>query len=884
MKPRSSHARAGYALPMTLMAITGLLLLCVGLLIYLQLERKTARSYSDVTRAQLACESGLSDAIATLSRSAVLPGSLVFRLDRSSSGSTSSATPFFSFAASYGPSMDNPLKSSWRVRPLFSGLEEFDGGATVPNADKASSLLNDLPLENLYTTTAPDASPPQAAWVNLSHSADAVQSRYAWWIEDLSGRIDGSQAGSVPRDQGLNTKELGLFTIFQPPLQKDGAGPEDTLIAARDQILSPASIRLHIPATQARLLEPYVAYNLPPVTKDERVVPFGFGYADAGKKTMNLTQAVSEKNVAGIAEMIERNLPQFSLRKGACTADYLKTLAASMIDYADADSNATVGANYRGVDSYPYVNKLFDRFAWTATGKNFVNIEVSTYAELWNLTQKTVTGQIEFTNVNRHIIRIPLVGNQTFSPITFPTQNVTIPPNGFLVLLMGVKNYVFPAGLFQPTLLDFPTETIASNYQLKWNGALVDTAPGGLTRTGGTLGAGQGKAKWKGNYTVIQNQLSRYGDPRASYYLATKVWPVNYDNNGCWGGRSVSINSSLDAPYREVKLQEWPDRGLNSAAGTPTGSDSVLPTQVVPPANEPKKAPAHIANGEYQSVGELGNIFDPSQWANVYSHTSDPSIESGGGYTLAIGRPEFGRFDVEGQRAAQLTDLFSLNTAANATPVRRINVNTAPREVLRALAAGQPLKQDPGQSEKQVTDAFYPAYNSDAADRFADAVIATRNRYPLRGLSDFARIRLNPEQTPNYAAPDSESNLYFGVVNQYQKAPKPDLTWDDAGREELFARLCNLVDFGSRVFRVVVAGQSLQKNSDKLYVKARSVTEYWIALEPQRDNAGVIDTTKPPIVTKIYETTHDPAATPRVIATQLPMLQLRSRTSTTGSR
>lgn len=857
--------RTGYALPMTLMAIAGLLLLCVGLLIYLQLERKTARSYSDVTRAQLACESGLSDAINTLSHSAVLPGSLVFRLDSTSSGSSSSP-PFFTFAASYGPSMDNPKASSWRIRPLFSGLKEFDGGATTPNADKARSLLNGLALENLYSTTAPDASNPQAAWVNLSSGSDPNQSRYAWWIEDLSGRIDGSQAGASPRDQGLSTKELGLFTVFQPTQQKDGAGPEDAIIAARGQILSPASTRLILPSSQTQLLEPYVAYNLPPLKYDDRVVPFGFGYADAGKKTMDLTQAVSKRDVTGIANMIERNLPQFSLRKGSCSADYLKTLAASIVDYADGDSDATVGANYRGVDSYPFVNELFDRYAWIGTGNGAVTIRVSTYVELWNMTQKTISGAIEFENVNRHMIRIPPVGSQTFSPVTFPAQNVTVPANGFLVLALGVKDYSFPTGIFPPTSLDFPSETYTSSFRLKWNGVLVDTAPGGLTRTTGTLAAGESKAKWKGNSSpALDTSIAQYGDPRATFYIQARVFPNNYDANSNWGGRAVKFGISTSTTYREVKLQEWPDRGLNSAAGTCSNSDSVLPTQVIPPANEPKKAPAYIANTDYQSVGELGHIFDPSQWANVFNPSSAPSNAGGGGYTLAIGRPEFGRFDVEGQRAAQLTDLFSLNTAASASPTRRINLNTAPREVLRALAAGQPLKNDPGQTEKQVTDAFYPANSAQAADRFADAVIATRNRYPLRGLSDFARIRLNPDQSPNYAAPDNESNLYFGVVNQYQKAPKPDLTWDDAGREELFTRLCNLVDFGSRVFRVVVAGQSLQKSNSKLYVKARSVTEYWIALEPQRDASGAINPTKPPTITKIYETSYDPAATPRVV-------------------
>ena len=66
---------------MTIMAIAGMMLLLIGLLSIVTLERKTARSYSDQTRAEMAVESGLADAIATISPVASRDDTLVFRLD-----------------------------------------------------------------------------------------------------------------------------------------------------------------------------------------------------------------------------------------------------------------------------------------------------------------------------------------------------------------------------------------------------------------------------------------------------------------------------------------------------------------------------------------------------------------------------------------------------------------------------------------------------------------------------------------------------------------------------------------------------------------------------------------------------------------------------------
>jgi hypothetical protein len=71
----------GIALPMTLLAISALVVLLLGMLAILGIERKTTRAYSDLTRAELALESGLANALSVISDVSLGEGSLVFRMD-----------------------------------------------------------------------------------------------------------------------------------------------------------------------------------------------------------------------------------------------------------------------------------------------------------------------------------------------------------------------------------------------------------------------------------------------------------------------------------------------------------------------------------------------------------------------------------------------------------------------------------------------------------------------------------------------------------------------------------------------------------------------------------------------------------------------------------
>ena len=849
--PRSSaekndrRAARGFALPMTILAISGLMLMLIGLLSMLTLERKTARSYSNATRADMALQSGLADAIATIAPIASRDDTLVFRIDDPSTTTGSSTKQkFYTYGAQYDTG-----KKNWRILPFVSGLKEITAGAKTPDTTLIAAALKNFTAKELTRQRDNDPTIPQAAWVGLDNTNAPYDMRYAWWVEDLTGRLDGRNAGADPRLLGLGPTETGLFTIFNDKADKDaGVGPEDKLVAQRNNLRSSASTRLILDKPDADKIEPYITYSLPKQFKSKPLIPQGFDYVNAGQPAKDLNDLIAQKNVDEIASHISINLPLFVTRKGGFPAgeDYVKTLAASMIDYADADSDPTLGTGYRGVDSYPFVNELFDRYEWTGTANGQVIIQVTTFVELWNLTQQTIAGTYELENVNLHEIKIPPAAAAKFSPVVHPAQQVSIPANGFIVRNCGVKSYQFPVGAFPPSTLEFPTETKTSTYRLRWNGKLIDWARGNVTRTTGTLQAGPSKAKWKGHASpALDYSIGQQGDPRASYYINTSIFPNNYDANSNWGGRG--LKPSITNPnYGEVKVSRWSDRGSDSKPGTVPGSDSKLPTSLALPPTQSAMTPAFISNKNLVSLAEIGNVFDPSQWANVESTANDSSALAGGGFTLAVGRPEYAKFDKDGMRAAQLLDLFTIKDSAATKDICKVNVNTAPREVLRTLVAGQLLSNDP------VNATFYPAKDSSIGDRFADAVIASRNKAPLRGLSDLAMVRKNPSTARNYTTPNRDTEPFFGSREQYPGTTAPPDTWDDAGREDLFQRVCNLVTFRGKTFRIVVAGEAADKSG---VVIGRRTREFHIQIDSPRDADGTIVAGKPLIIKTVYEKT-----------------------------
>lgn len=403
---------------------------------------------------------------------------------------------------------------------------------------------------------------------------------------------------------------------------------------------------------------------------------------------------------------------------------------------------------------------------------------------------------------------------------------------------------------------------------------------------------------------------SNMGDPRSAYYL--RNMPV--DENACPENlspnrrnlRANSIyNDKNDSPtrpkfYGRVLPSEWPDGGHDSEVGPDWGvsaNEKTLPTDpkydYTSPATESRNmAPQRISNrGCFLSAAELGNVFDPIMWQHTYEDpvaTTDiqkgimpankrffpdvislsaSSSDIGGGNTLRIGRPEHPKFDIPGLRAAHLPDLFHAgdSTSTNrseregkiVTLAGKVNLNTANRNALRALAAGF-LKQDPeianvdsrdhrsfphcSPATSSLLDLLGCPTHSVAADRVADAIIASR---PIASAAELSAASLAPR--PATAGNVTDPSAVFGNRMMYPQGD--NLQWSDAAAEEVFARVYESSTIRSRNFRVWVIGQAVEPMVEGSKVVPTVLAEvrkaYTVFADPgARKSDGGIDAAK----------------------------------------
>jgi hypothetical protein len=252
------------------------------------------------------------------------------------------------------------------------------------------------------------------------------------------------------------------------------------------------------------------------------------------------------------------------------------------------------------------------------------------------------------------------------------------------------------------------------------------------------------------------------------------------------------------------------------------------------PSTETGKGPTYLTkSGKYVSITELGRIYDPIQWKpNGFppkssaefqqkwkdswksNMTKDPNY--GCASTLRIGSPEFLDFDTDDSRAARLVDLFCVSDRTDTRGL--VNVNTAGRNVLRALGAGLQIQEDTAIAPSTV---FGPT-TSQQADKFADAVIACR---PFLATSQLSGILSNTK--------DNTSKL-FGNDSQWTTGGPTE--WNDTAREEYFERMLNLTAVRSRNFRIFVTGQAIDKDGKRVLSTVSKV--FQIYLNPMRDSTG----------------------------------------------
>jgi hypothetical protein len=626
-------------------------------------------------------------------------------------------------------------------------------------------------------------------------------------------------------------------------------------------------------------------------------------YAQANLPKWNINDRATNTNFGGtaairasnIATIINTNLPNFGKRDIAMSNGlggnyfrYLERIAASIVDYIDSDAEVTVLADASplgepaGKELAPLITCIAEKYNWvseTGAGTSWTNqITQTVFVQVWNPYQTNISGNLTFELSSFRPINMPgaILSNMATNT---GTSAIALRPNEFKVYQLGIAtNTVVTTAQASANTANYPKMTnsqsanilspLHSRFEAKWNGILFDRTPNLATNFFDILAPGLHKANIGGSTTLISlnGVTNRYSinypsigsdpsslttpgyravaDPRQNFIAAYNWESSSQANAGVlWNGRNnLAISTGAPQDYSTT----WAARDFMRASptlGTFINLNTSTPTNASSPwtSANATNAPFYLRNGKMESIGELGNIYDPAQLNDVGFSTSAGSptswYASGGGRTLRLGISEFDypntntpptgtaerlapNWNSPGYRSTHLLDLFTVSqTNSNGVPTNapKININTASQDVLTALFYN--LSQN---ADLAFTNSILTA---NAASNLASLVISNR---PFYNLSDFYKITpqlLNPANYSPTLGNSTTTNI--AAIN-------------DAGREQLLAAIIELVDTQSRNFKVISIGQAIDQGGKVL---AEAVQESIITLDsyPKTNTSGAIE-------------------------------------------
>ena len=599
-------------------------------------------------------------------------------------------------------------------------------------------------------------------------------------------------------------------------------------------------------------------------------------------------------------------------------------------DHAPSQPAGGNSGNYRGVDSYPFYTESSRRYYLSDATELGAVLQIRNFIELYNPTDKPIHGFLKtrFSPSGRH--RVSLGGAEYALPpeeLFYWDGLIVIEPNSYRVLeltqdLDGDKigdpeaylHYELASGGGGNAITAGRTASEGNQLEIYWSPAepekeepdqfyLVD----GLIHGGFDISSTSLIDTLEKNANNTLHGIALYegmtGDPRATFYNQNEdVGALNYALRTSFGGpndyqldESGKINNAslFPSPHHDALNHGKDVRGCTSTPSrgmrypgehgyvkwdNPEGvkgqdlelasGDMISQFYVEQSRDHHLRSLQSISNqGYFTSLGELGNVFDPAQWSQVYQPTKEVDGEIirnpdylianygedkngapleaeelgvfGGGMTLAIGSPEFHCFASldgdarRGYEGARLLDQFRVTDSPLRSLKSRINLNTAPRAVLQALFAGITNKDD--EVMKSFTRAPRNAEN-EVASVFADGIIAARKERPFLALSDIALAK---------SLYEDESLPLFGEKIWYQGGSfdvRREL-WSDLGREELFRKSCDLFTTQSRSYRIHI--QVEQEGGDYTSTIRKS---FDVTLHPYLNEDRSIDQSRPPQV------------------------------------
>jgi len=664
-------------LPAILVVVGALLILAVGILLVVGIERSTARAFADRQRAALATLAGLNEVGGILATEASNDDFLILQdPGTATAGSKKDPSPFLYLARGSG----GGDAVSYRYVPLFSteSLPLKPAAGSLLKAPDSQSLIGAAPKE---LTTLPWFDSTKVSWINVKNTAGKVVSRYAYWVEDLQGKVDAGTAGNMKDSAGAHKRygwkagDTSKFAKFpapgmnaeeskigtdgrdaEPPLDQvalyaldpnvtvaDDSSLDKTIIESRKLLVSPDSTLAaagivpplvrgadgHLVSPVARSIEESLAASVMPYD-EQPLVPYakGIDAALAGKPKVNLNSLLAKPAATAVDEMsawMKKGLPDFESRKGGFPDNYLKTLAANAIDYADADTEPTVSSpsimgsdGYRGLDAYPLMSEVILHIKYLGSsvqkGRNVLLWQMIEFVELWNHTNVRVTGNVKVSYENGMrppAIGAGVVGSRFDDPMLMDdTSQVKatpalskvggrywsaaiacdLQPNQYKFYKAVTINYtmdVGPSSQILQSKFEIYEDLGSSGISMMWNDKEVDRndklVRGNSSPTNPELEfttkspKQSGKANIPGHsygvYNTTNNYKNNMGDSRQALYLREASFPLSdnsYPSNISPNRRNIrnftiyKYGAGQSRVYGRVLPSEWPDGGHNT--------------------------------------------------------------------------------------------------------------------------------------------------------------------------------------------------------------------------------------------------------------------------------------------------------------------------------
>ena len=726
-----SGRAAGFTLPAILVVVGALLILAVGILLVVGIERSTARSFVDRQRAELAVTAGLEDIKGILAAETANDDFLVIQgIEEKASGTAKEPVSYLYLARGSGDG-DNV---SHRYVPLFSAksLPPVPTAGGPFEAPASESLVGANPVS---LAILPWLDPAKLAWIEVPDVNGKIVSRYAYWVEDLQSRVDAGTAGntleagahkrygwkagdtsefakfpapglnpepSAPGADGRDTapplNQVALYALDPAAGVKDESDLDKTIIDGRKALISPNSVLavagISPPLTRgddgqlvdlkARAVERNLTASVQPYD-EQPLVPFAKCIAPgvAGKPKLNLNALLAKQPETAVDEMaawIKQGLPTFENRKGGFPDNYLKTLAANAIDYADTDVNGTVspgsimGADaYRGLDAYPLMSEVILHLKYlkaaTVKGRRVLRWEMIVFAELWNHTNQPVSGSVRISYENGMkppAIGAGVMGDRFDDPVLMddsaqvkhsltrigdrywsPPIPVNLLPNQYKFYKAATISYTLDVGPSSATLqgsFDIYEDLGSSGISMMWNEKEVDRSDK-LVRGNSSpdnpeleyktnTDKQSGKANIPGhsygpynNKKPFPDYRNNMGDSRQALYLRGATYPLS--DNSYPGNvspnrrnvRNVSIYKNGQGQgnvYGRVLPSEWPDGGHDAPV---SGLETNYVTGVDYDPTNPIKFPDFIGSLEGEAptfISNRGRFYSVTELGRIF--------------------------------------------------------------------------------------------------------------------------------------------------------------------------------------------------------------------------------------------------------------------------